>query len=291
MEFKLQTNLETELPATINFNFEEIEEELSIRLVRYNEMVVTEESIKESKADRAKLNKLLQAIDNRRKEIKAQYLEPYNAFEARVKELIGMIDQSIKSIDGQVKKFDEAAKEGKKKEIIAIYGEIVGDVRELLPIEKLWDYRWLNVTYPIKDIRSEIQKAITTFNGDMAVIEGLNTEFSLQVKDKYLKTLNLSTALAENKRLQEQKAKLEAFKAQSDACAERAKATFMQPVKEPKTVNVLEVPPMVATLTPDTELAVEALDFRVWVTKDQKRALKEFLITSGIKYGRVPNVG
>ena len=70
MEFQIRTDLAV-IPKTIEFNFAEIKKELAGNLEKYQNMVVTEDAIKDAKADRAKLNKLKEAIEKKRKEIKA----------------------------------------------------------------------------------------------------------------------------------------------------------------------------------------------------------------------------
>ena len=76
MKFILKTDLSS-LPQIIDFNFEDMKSELSIKLKQYNALVVTEDSIKSAKDDKAQLNKLRTAIENKRKEIKNQCLAPY----------------------------------------------------------------------------------------------------------------------------------------------------------------------------------------------------------------------
>ena len=92
MEFVMGNSLET-LPKTIDFNFEELKGQLAESLALYTGLVVTEDGIKGAKEDRAKLNKLREALENKRKEVKRECMAPYTDFEAKVKELVGLIDQ------------------------------------------------------------------------------------------------------------------------------------------------------------------------------------------------------
>ena len=102
MEFVMGNSLET-LPKTIDFNFEELKGQLAESLALYTGLVVTEDGIKGAKEDRAKLNKLREALENKRKEVKRECMAPYTDFEAKVKELVGLIDQPIAAIDAQLK--------------------------------------------------------------------------------------------------------------------------------------------------------------------------------------------
>lgn len=85
------------------YNFDEIKAYLDQRLEVYRNLVYSEDGLKSAKADKAALNKLKRALDTRRKEIKAIYMEPYLRIEAQIKELTAMIDEPLQAIDGFVK--------------------------------------------------------------------------------------------------------------------------------------------------------------------------------------------
>lgn len=121
MEFVMSTDLNTALPKEIGFNFEELKAELSERLEYYNGLVVTETTIKEGKAERAKLSKLREAVEAKRKEVKRECMAPYTDFERKVKELVTIIDAPIAAIDGQIKAFDDLRREEKRAEIQRAY--------------------------------------------------------------------------------------------------------------------------------------------------------------------------
>jgi 2-hydroxy-3-keto-5-methylthiopentenyl-1-phosphate phosphatase len=111
MELVLKS-VEINLPQEIE-NLEALKAELTPKLDYYNNLVVTEDSIKAAKTDKANLNKLRTAIEDQRKSIKKQYLEPYNLLEAQCKEVVALIDAQIKAIDGQIKAFEEIEKKQK----------------------------------------------------------------------------------------------------------------------------------------------------------------------------------
>src|SRR5574343_344323 len=104
MELVLTTDL-TALPP-VTFNFDELKGVLNAKLEKYRNLVITDDDMKAAKADRAELNKLIASIDAERKKIKKQYLEPYDKFEAQLKEILSMIEQPCAEIDGKVKDFE-----------------------------------------------------------------------------------------------------------------------------------------------------------------------------------------
>ena len=110
MGFILEKEVKDIVPAAVGFNFDQLKQELEVSLVKYQNMVVTEDGTKEAKEDRAKLNALKNTIDGKRKEIKKEWNVPYIEFENKVKVLIGMIDEPIQTIDKQVKAYEQAVK-------------------------------------------------------------------------------------------------------------------------------------------------------------------------------------
>lgn len=116
MELIIRNDYEQAMPLVTITNFDELYTELSEQLERYNNLLITEDTIRDGKADRAKLNKLREALETRRKEIKKQCAEPYNAFEKKVKELTALIDKPIAAIDAQLAAYEDQRKEEKVNE-------------------------------------------------------------------------------------------------------------------------------------------------------------------------------
>ena len=194
MEFKMMTVLESVLPKEILFNYEELKSELAEKLEKYNRMVVTEDGLAAAKKDRAALNKLLKALDDKRIEVKRELLKPFGDFEAQVKEIQAMIAKPVGVIDAQIKAFDDAKKQEKESAIRGIYAANIGNLGELLPIERLWNPRWLNVTYRMEDIEKEIADAVFKVGNDLKIIRVTCGDYAAQVTDKYLQTLDMSAA-------------------------------------------------------------------------------------------------
>lgn len=277
MEVRLTPSIEQVIPPQISFNFEEIKEELAGKLQVYRNMIVTEDGIKEAKADRANLNKFKTALSDSRKSVKRQWNQPLADFEDKMKELEQMVDAPIGAIDRQIKAFDEIKKQEKRQSIEQFFAENVGDLEEILHLEKIWNERWLNVTYSMKEIEKEILEKIRKAHSDIGIIMAMQLPCCDQMISSYLNTLDMSAAMEEKHRYEEaQKAKAQLEK-QKQAEPEVAKP-------EPVTVEperVAEEP----KVSEQQELRV--LDFRVWVTPEQMKALKIFLIQNHIRYGRV----
>lgn len=282
MEFVMGSSLES-LPKTIDFNFEELKTQLAESLELYAGLVVTEDGIKAAKEDRARLNKLREALETKRKEVKRECMAPYTDFEAKVKELVGLIDQPIAAIDGQLKAYEEQRRAAKRADILAIYEETVGELRALLPFEKLWQDGWYNTGVSMKKIREAIVAAEAKAAADLEVLSTVESEFAEAVKLKYLENLDLHAALAERARLQEQAAQLRKYEEQlrpkeADTVPEPHREPVDGPI--PQSNAFREMPPQ------ETE-TIYRLAFECQVTMSQAKELSAWLKARNIPFRRV----
>lgn len=283
MEVRLTPAIEQVIPPQISLNFEEIKSELAGKLQVYQSMVVTESGIKEAKADRANLNKFKAALADSRKAVKAQWNQPLSDFESKMKELERMVDEPIGAIDRQVKAYDEAKKQDKRQQIERFFEGAVGDLEEVLPLSKIWNDRWLNATYPMKDIEKEIVECIRKTHSDIGIIVAMQLPCCDQMLSTYLETLDMSRAMEEkHKYEQAQKAKAQAKQAEPAPDSPAAQQTVS--VEKERTVAQMNTPQEAAR---EAAPELRVLDFRVWVTPEQMQALKAFLVQNHIRYGRV----
>lgn len=285
MEVRVTPAIDQVIPPQISFNFEEIRAELAQKLQVYQNMVVTESGIKEAKADRANLNKFKAALADSRKAVKAQWNQPLSDFEGKMKELEQMVDAPIGAIDRQVKAFEEAKKQDKRLAIEQFFAESVGDLEDILPLQKIWNDRWLNATYPMKDIEKELLERIRKTHSDLQIIVAMQLPCTEQMLSAYLDTLDMSRAMEEkHKYEQAQKAKAQVKKQDEKKPVGQPEARQAVSVEEELTVEQTN-----AHQEPTREVTPElrVLDFRVWVTPEQMQALKDFLLKNHIRYGRV----
>lgn len=281
MEFKL-INPESEngFIQAIEFNFDELKTELSTRLEKYNNLTYTEETVKNAKEDRAGLNKFKEAIETRRKEIKALCMKPYNDFEAKVKELTSLIDKPILAIDTQIKNFDNQRMEAKRVDITDFYNSAIGDLVEILPLDKIFNTKWLNSTYKMTNIEKEIVETIGKVKGNLNIIDDLklDPDLALQVKDKYLTTLDFGLAMAEKTRLENLKTAINKRETIQD---EQIHQEEVKPVLIDE-----QTPEIEQNVTPITE-KIYYKEFFVRGTKAQLIALGEYLKANNIEYGGI----
>ena len=241
-------------------------------------MPKTDETIKNAKEDRAGLNKFKEAIETRRKEIKTLCMKPYNDFEAKIKELTKLIDQPIIAIDTQIKNFDNQRMDAKRIDIQDFYNSTIGNLADILPLERIFNPKWLNATYKMTNIEKEIVETIGKVNGNLNVIADLklDPDLELQVKDKYLSTLDFGLAMAEKTRLENLKT---AFNKRETIQDDKEEIEEHKPV-----LNDEQTAPNLENIKPITE-KIYYKEFYVKGTKSQLIALGEYLKANNIEYG------
>lgn len=276
MEFIINTDLTTALPKTIDFNFEAQKAWLEERLSYYNNLAVTEDTIKDAKADRAQLNKLREAMDTRRKEIKREWMVPYNAFEAKVKELTALIDKPVAAIDGQLANYEEIRREEKRTAIANLYLETVPDtMRDIIPLERIADPKWLNATTSMKKVGEDLATIIKRTETDMMLLDTVEPEYASAVRAAYIRTLDIQAAMQQKKALQ---AAAEAFRQREEARAAQEAESPAPAAYEP------EIAPPAPQ--PETE-QIYTLRLEFQLTKAEADELKWFLTKNNITYRKI----
>lgn len=196
---------------SIGWNKDEIKEAVVSITEQYRGLAYTEEQLQEAKADRAKLNAMKKDISDRRIQVKNALLEPYNVFEAEVKEVVALIDEPIEMIDEQIVAYEERTKEEKRQALEKFFTENRADLPELITFDKIFNPKWLNKTSSLSSCKKEIKKAIEDITADLSVIRSsLSGKYSVYAEEFYLKReMNLSRALSEANRIQEMDKKAE----------------------------------------------------------------------------------
>lgn len=320
LEFRLINPTEDGFLRKIEWNKDQLEQAVRAKVEEYQNVVYTADTVNQAKEDRAELNKLIKAIEDRRKQVKKVINEPYEQFEKEVKEVLALIQEPVALIDKQVKDFEEQEKKEKRAKLEAVFAEAAGETSEVLDFEKVFDPRYLNKTYKLEDAQNEIRDKVETFKRDLETIDSLDSKYKLNAKDVYIKTLDLSQALAENKRLTDLEAKLEADRKRKEAeeqarkeaeaqrqeeeeqrkaeeekrLADEATKMPLQGTLEPKSEenenNEAEKPENQAVTTTDERNEEEKkyrVRFEVKGTKDVLYGLIEYMKNNGIEYERI----
>lgn len=267
----------------IEWNFEAIKAWLKEGLAAYKGRVYDETQITQAKKDAANLRKLKDAIDGKRKEVKATYLAPVEEFTKQARELTDMIDAQVGEITAQVKTYDDFRRREKQAEIEKVYTALIGDLAEMVPYERLHNPKWLNVTYSMTNISEELARSIESIEAALSSINTLDIppEIAKLVKAAYLRNFDLAAALAEKERFEKQQAEI----ARYEAAREAAHAA---PPSEGKYTPAETVEPVTAPRGAAGEgETIHTVTFRIHVTAAQLKALGGFMKEHGIKPERV----
>lgn len=277
MELKIYSPTADKQIEKIKWNNEEIKKEVAQKLEYYKNVVYDETEIKEAKKDRASLKKFVEALENKRKEIKKQCLAPYEEFEKEEKEIIAMFSEATLSIDSQIKNFEQARKDKKLDEIKGLF--VSAEFPEWVSFEQIFDERWLNVSVSVKNIETQIKNAREQIDKDLEMLRAL-PDFAFEAEQIYKRTFNVQKAITEAKTAYElQKAK-EKYEAEQKQALDEQKNQDEQPVSV--SMPVVEQPATTETVHEEHKRAW--LSFKANLTVDDALALKEFFNSRNIEF-------
>lgn len=148
-----------------------------------------------AKKDRATLNSSSKAISATRIEIVKRAMERFgiSEMETRCKKLEKDIATASAALDAIVKEKEEEEKRVKRSRIEEFWACQNFD---LVPLEKVFDQKWLNKTAKDKDIFAEIEKKISDIYAGIKTLEtlGIDPEALIILKPFYLETLDIGRA-------------------------------------------------------------------------------------------------
>ena len=258
MELKMK---QITLPEAIEFNFEELKQEVEERTASYVGLVYTEDQIREAKRDLANLRKFTKALSDERIKVKKELMKPYMDFEGKIKELSSIVDNAIKSIDDQVKGFEEQKKAEKMKEIERIFDDIaLPEGMEWLMLERLFDIKWLNASVSLKKIQAEIKERVDEIKQNVDTLKNL-PEFGFEAMEAYKITLNLAEAIDDAKKIAE--------------------------IQVAKAAHEAETKPVAIEQAKQEERQKEWVSFRALLSYEDATELRKFFLDRNIEFGVV----
>lgn len=252
--------VENEL-GKLAINYEQLKKQLDRSLKIYDNFEVTEDNIPVSKTERANLNKLVKIIDDKRKDLKKEFLKPYELVETQCKELVGLVDTVVSKIDSGIKSFENKAKQ-EKLDLIKTYFNSFN--WNYLPFERLFEEKYLNVGVKTSDWQKSISDKIMEINQDLDLINDFNVDDKELLKAYYLDTLILSLAKEKYDKTMASRARFVESKVETPQVVEPVK------VEEP--------------IKPKVDETLYELKFKVTVTQTQLNKLNDFLDYNNITF-------
>lgn len=292
MELKIYSPQDAGFVQKIEWNFDELKAEVMAASQEYAVSVYTDDTIKAAKADRAKLNKFVDALKGKRTEIRKKLLEPDELFGAQVNELVGIVQTAIDNIDGQIKDYERRQRAEKTAKVREFYEASIHDIGEYLPFDRVMKPEYANASTSMKSIRQEITDLIQKVDEGLAILNEVDSKYAGDMKEVFLRTYDIGAAMAERNRLEAEEERRKIYeeelarrKAEREAKLKEETGHVMsagRPAAEPAG-NIVQEPAAEVIEDP-----VYVLDFRVHATMGQLNDLKAFLKNSGIRYEPVP---
>lgn len=306
-EFGLIINNEHWLDENVHIDWNKDELLKYVRSIteKYNGRIYTDDDITDARTDRAELNALKNTISDSRIRVKKAIMAPYDKFEAEVAEVTNLIIEAVKPIDDAIKTHDENQKADKKKQLVAYFDSIIGDLAESVTFERVFDPKMVNASTSMKKAKEGIADAVQQIRTN---IETINTVVSEPYRSfavaNYLQTMKLAGSMKLAQRMEQEDRR----KAELAAEAEKAKAAAPAPsapvVESPKPAAPVQPAPQTSSFVAAAEKAAAttpapapapaespeklyAMSFRAIGTKEQLMALRQYMKDNHIKYGKV----
>jgi hypothetical protein len=197
------------VPGKIEFDPAEYEEHLTAQMKLYKDEPVTSANRVDRKKDVATLRKIKKAFEDRRKEVKAEWMRPYDDFEKQVQKLTGLIDEPIDLLSDQVKELESRERAEKRKQLQEHFSSVAGDDAEWLTLEQIYDQKWENASVSVKKACEEIDGRLHEIRLALMSLDMSASDVKREAMDRYKVDLNLPAALNYINQYEAQKAKIQ----------------------------------------------------------------------------------
>lgn len=274
MELKFNVDVNAIIPESISFNYEELDEELTLALAKYTGTKVTEENMKECKDIRARINKLVKSFKDERTSLKKKILYPLDDFSNKIDLLVGKCNVVSGYIDEGIKRIENERKELKRKELIEYMQTEVFRISNVIGsdiqssncwVEWFSTQNFLNATVSIDNAKLAILAKIDSVKDDVAVLRA-----TYPVEDEYIKAtlvyangFNLASTIADMTKWREECKRIEQLKSKV------AEPSVNQTVPQTKHSD---------------DATIYETAFKVVGTKLQLKNLADFFKVNGIKF-------
>ena len=214
--------------------------------------------------------------------MKKQCLQPYEQFEAQIKDLLAVIKEPVALIDSQIKGYEEEKKAKKLEEVKVLFEKLkdaAGEEFKFVSFEQIFEDKFLNASISLKMVETVINNKFNAIKCNLKTIAELK-EYSFEATEVYKETLNLNTALekakymvdmAERKRVEEEIRKAEEEKREQERNEESKEAT-LDPQEETE---------------PATDVKREWTAFEAYLSTEEAKMLASWLKLNNIKIRRI----
>lgn len=253
----------TQVAGKISFDFEGAKTKLEAYCNEYVGVIFTEDTKNDAKKRVASLRKEQKEWLAMVKEAETAFFKPFAEFKEKAFELARIYDKPICAINEQIEAFEESRKKEKDTRVKEIFAEMIfePEILEYLPLQKVYNTKWLNATYTDKQIKDDLMAAKQNVKLALQTIKAMDSDIEDKALEVFKETLSLPDAI----------------KTITDY--EQNKKVFKQKVAEETRAEVID------TFAPVDDGA-ETKDYRytIFLTPDGKVKLEAFMDSLGIEY-------
>lgn len=268
-EFKSEIKAELKGITQIEDNINDVKEYALKLSDYYNIKEFDEDTLKDAKSERAEVNKFKDKVADFRKEITKKFNEPLEKFTTTAKETEKILKETYDTINSQIKAYEDNQKEEKEEEVKRYFTELC----EAENIDFVnYEQANINVTLSasMKSLKEQVKKFVDKIVDDINLIN--STQYVDEIMIDYKKDLNVSRAITE---VNNRHAEPEKVKQQKEEQVE-------QKLNDEEMLNRIDN--LSAPKVENTTQEIFEMTFKVRGTKEQLKAVKEFLINGGYDY-------
>lgn len=285
----------TQHDGIIEENFTEAKAYLASQLEAYKSVVFTEDTKKDAKDTVAQLRKDKKALQDKIKDVKKEYMKPFDDFMVKANELMMLYDEPIVYINAQIEDFEQKRREEKREQIQDIYHELVPEAewQEVIPLAKIANPKWENATATAKSIKEEIMQYKENAKTAYTAIKAMASDKEAEALEMYNRTLNLNECMEYLNRYEQQKKEVlerERQREQTEA-EERIRRDERERIEqEKKTADAIAeaqeqgAQAVVEQLTPNAGGEETEYTYMIRLTDDAKAKLEMYMDSVGIEY-------
>ena len=233
-----------------------------------------------AKTDKAYLNKLLDEVAEKRKLATTTWNKPLDEFISVMKELETEIKTASNNLKTIVDKADQQVKDEKKAKIVEFWNTLNFTI---VPIERVFNPRWLNKTEKLTSIIEECKAIVEKITTEMNTLKSMQDEDAETLQAFYLETLDLNATLQKGNQLKENRARIKAEEEKKVALAAETKKPVVSDNSEQDLSPKGPIIPMSGA--PKEPIAT----FRLEVTAPASKlvALRKYIDNNGIAYKKI----
>lgn len=271
-EFKSEIKAEIKGISEIEDNIQEVQS-YALELAKYYENVVfSEEDLKEAKNEKADVNKFKKKVSDFRKEITKKWNEPLQKFVDTAKTTETILSDTYDTINKQITVYEEEKLAIKNNEVKEYFEELA--IKEQIDFI---DYSRANInvtlTASMKSLKEQAKTFVDKILEDLKLIN--SQEYSDEILIEYKKDLNVSKAICDvkDRHIALEKAKEEKENKKEQELTDEVMLEKIESLTAPKEESVEE-----------KQEEIVAITFTVRGTRTKLKEVKEFLDNGGYDY-------